>query len=50
MLPLLALLAGLLLMHQGQLHEQIVAAGTSVDRGTTVEVRFSDSSASGEGL
>jgi hypothetical protein len=26
MLPLLALLAGLLLMHQGQLHEQIVAA------------------------
>ena len=31
-------------------YEQSVAAGTSVDRGTTVEVRFSDSSASGEGL
>ena len=26
-LPLLALLAGLLLMQQGQIHEQIVAAG-----------------------
>ena len=31
-------------------YEQSVAAGTGVDRGTTVEVRFSDSSASGEGL
>ena len=31
-------------------YEQDVAAGTSVDRGTTIEVRFSDSSASGEGL
>lgn len=31
-------------------YEQDIAAGASVDRGTTVEVRFSDSSASGEGL
>ena len=31
-------------------YEQDVAAGTSVDRGTAIEVRFSDSSASGEGL
>ena len=31
-------------------YEQSVAAGESVDRGTAIEVRFSDSSASGDGL
>ena len=31
-------------------YEQDVDSGTSVDRGSTIEVRFSDSSASGEGL
>ena len=31
-------------------YEQEVAAGTSVDRGTAIEVRFTDSAASGAGL
>ena len=31
-------------------YEQSVQAGTSVDRGTTIEVRFTDSTASGAGL
>ena len=31
-------------------YDQSIAAGTSVDRGTTVEVRFTDSTASGAGL
>ena len=31
-------------------YDQSIAAGTSVDRGTTIEVRFTDSTASGAGL
>ena len=31
-------------------YEQSTPAGTSVDRGTTIEVRFTDSTASGDGL
>ena len=31
-------------------YEQSTAAGASVNRGTTIEVRFTDSTASGAGL
>ena len=31
-------------------YDQSVEAGTSVDRGTAIEVRFTDSTASGDGL